>query len=102
MNDAWVHRQQAVIDATTRAINANTAAMAQWSQQQIARAQNQMHAMSQQSEAFDRILTGNSPYTDGAGNTYNLDNTRTQWLGPGGQTLGTGGASPGAGWTQLR
>jgi len=102
MNPDWVHQQQAVIDATTRAINANTAAMAQWSQQQIATAQNQMHAMSQQSEAFDRILTSSSPYSDGAGHTFNLDNTKTQWLGPGGRTFGTTGASPGPGWQRLQ
>ena len=60
-----------------------------------------MHARSQQSEHFDRILTGSSPYSDGAGHTFNLDNTKTQWLGPGGRTFGTTGASPG-GWQRLQ
>lgn len=101
-NPDWVRRQQAVIDAATSQVNAATAAMNQYSQQAIARSQDQMHAMMRQSEAFDRILTGSSPYADPSGTIHHLDNTRTQWFGPGGRTLGTTGASPGPGWQQLK
>ncbi len=100
-NPDWVRQEQAKIDALTRGINDWTRWSAGYSQQQIARSQQQLHMMGQQSEAFDRILTGSSPFADAAGNVYHLDNTRTQWLGPGNRTLGTSGASPGPGWQRL-
>jgi hypothetical protein len=100
-NPEWVRNQQAVIDQATRNINAITAAQAQWSQQQLANAQRQQHAMAQQSEQFDRILTNSSPYADPSGNIYHLDNTKTQWIGPGGRIAGTTGAAPGPGWQRL-
>ena len=100
-NPDWVRNQQAIIDQATRNLNAITAAQAQWSQQQLANAQRQQHAMAQQSEQFDRILTNSSPYADPAGNIYHLDNTKTQWIGPGGRIAGTTGAAPGPGWQRL-
>ncbi len=100
-NPDWVRNQQAIIDQATRNINAITAAQTQWSQQQLAHAQQQQHAMMQQSEQFDRILTNSSPYADTAGNVYHLDNTKTQWIGPGGRIAGTTGAAPGPGWQKL-
>jgi len=39
---------------------------------------------------------------DSVGNHYQLDNTKTQWIGPGGRTGDTHGASPHPRWEQLK
>jgi hypothetical protein len=101
MNPAWVSRQQAAIEQYSRGLVVNAQQTWQLGQQQLARAQQQMHAMDRQFEAFDRIIVGNSPYADSAGNMYQLDNTKTQWIGPNGRTLGTSGVSPGPAWQRL-
>jgi hypothetical protein len=102
MNPGWVEQQRAATDQYSRGLVANAQRTWQFGEEQTARAQARMHAMDKQVESFDRVLTGSSPYADAAGNTYQLDNTKTQWRGPNGQTLGTNGASPGSGWQQLR
>jgi hypothetical protein len=102
MNPAWVSSQQAAIEQYSRGLVANAQRTWQLGQQQLAHARQQMHVMDQQFESFDRVITGSSPYADAAGNTYQLDNTRTQWIGPNGQVRGTTGASPGPAWQQLQ
>jgi hypothetical protein len=101
-NPDWIRQEQAKNEAALRGINAATAANSRIAQQALASAQRTMHATAQQSEAFDRVINGSSPYVDSAGNHYQLDNTKTQWIGPGGRTVGTDGASPGPGWEQLK
>jgi hypothetical protein len=88
--------------AEMRGVNAATEANSRMAQQALASAQRTMHATAQQSEAFDRVINGSSPYVDSAGHCFQLDNTKTQWIGPGGRTVGTDGASPGPGWEQLK
>jgi hypothetical protein len=101
-NPVWIRQEQAKIAAVLRGVNAATEANSRIAQQALASAQRTMHATAQQSEAFDRVINGSSPYVDSAGHRFQLDNTKTQWIGPGGRTVGTDGASPGPGWEQLK
>jgi hypothetical protein len=58
--------------------------------------------LAQQSEEFDRIMTGSNLYVDRAGHVHHLDNTKTQRIAPDGRIMGTSGAPPGPEWRQLR
>ena len=49
-----------------------------------------------------RSSDGSSPCVDSVGNHYELDNTKTQWIGPGSRTVATDGASSSPGWKQLK
>jgi hypothetical protein len=101
-NPEWIRQEQAKNDAALRGINAATEANSRFTQGALASARSKMHATAQQSEAFDRVINGSSPYVDSVGNHYPLDNTKTQWIRPGGRTIGTNGASPGPGWDKLK
>lgn len=101
-NPEWLRVEQAKIEAAARGVNDATAAMVQMDQQALARAQRTMRATQRQGEAFDRVINGSSPYVDAAGNTYQLDNTKTEWITPDGRIVGTTGASPGPGSQQLK
>jgi hypothetical protein len=101
-NPQWVSMEQAKQNQVVNHINASTAATIQYSQASIAAANARMQSTLRQGEQFDRILTGRSPYTDSSGRHYDLDNTKTQWVDQSGHTMGTTGASPGPGWTQLQ
>lgn len=83
-NPDWIRQEQAKNEAALRGINAATEANSRIAPQALASAQRTMHATAQQSEAFDRVINGSSPYVDSVGNHYQLDNTKTQWIGPGG------------------
>ena len=101
-NPQWVSLEQAKQNQVVNHINASTAATIQYSQASIAAANARMQSTLRQGQQFDRILTGRSPYTDSSGRHYDLDNTKTQWVDQSGHTMGTSGASPGPGWTQLQ
>lgn len=103
INPAWARQEQAKEEAVVRGINAATEANTQVAKAAVAAAERKMHATLQQGEAFDRVITGNSPYADSVGNHYQLDNTKTQWLCSGGRTVGTmRDLSPGPGCEKLQ
>jgi hypothetical protein len=99
----WVKEQQARVDQATRNLNAITAAQQRAFESNLANAQAQQRAMTQQYNAFDQVLTQTGTFADASGNRYTLSNTQAyHWIGPGGKTMETNSANaPGAGWTQL-
>jgi hypothetical protein len=104
IDPTWLSNQtQATIDGSRR-LNAWTMQMIQTSEQHRAAMNQRQAQFDRQFEAFDRIITGTSPYADAAGNVYHLDNTRPyHWVGPNGQTMATSGpAAPGINWQALR
>jgi hypothetical protein len=101
-NPQWLRQEQAKYENVLRGINVATNANSKIAQGALASAQRTMQATARQSEAFSRALNGSSPYVDSVGRHFQLDNTKTQWIGPGGRTVGTNGASPGPGWEQLK
>jgi hypothetical protein len=115
-DQAWVSREQAAVaqlqqrlDASTQQLNAAAAQQAAGMQQtwqdigarQRAHCQREMSIMDRQFESFDRVITNISPFADDYGNTHMLENTKTQWIGPYGRTIGTDGASPGPEWRRM-
>jgi hypothetical protein len=113
---AWVSRERAAVAQLQQSVDAGTqqhlaAAVQQaagvqqawqdFSARQRAHCQREMSIMDRQFESFDRVITGVSPFADDYGNTYMLDNSKTQWIGPYGRTIGNDGASPGPEWRKM-
>jgi len=116
VDQAWESRELAAVAQLQQSLDASTqqhlAAAAQqaagvqqawqdFSARQRAHCQREMSIMDRNFESFDRVITGVSPFADDYGNTYMLDNTKTQWIGPYGRTIGNDGASPGPEWRKM-
>jgi hypothetical protein len=104
-NDAqWVREQQGRVDQATRNINTITAAQQGAFERNLANAQAQQRAMTQQYNAFSEVQTQTGTFVDTSGHRYTLSNTQPyHWIGPGGKTAETASPNPpGAGWTQLQ
>jgi len=105
VDPGWMQQQQRVMDAVARHIVTMTQQQIQQNEQVLASQRARMHSMDQQFEAFDRVITGTSPYVDPSGNVHEgLDNTKQyQWIGPNGTTLGTNSPfAPGVGWQRMQ
>lgn len=101
----WVRAQQARVDQATRNLNAITAAQQGAFERNLANAQAQQRAMTQQYNAFSEVQTQTGTFVDGGGHRYVLPNTQSyHWVGPGGKTAETSSPTPpaGGGWTQLK
>jgi hypothetical protein len=100
----WVREQQARVDQATRNLNTITAAQQGAFERNLANAQAQQRAMTQQYNAFNEVQTLTGTFADAAGHRYTMSNTQPyHWVGPGGKTMETSSPSaPGPGWTQLQ
>lgn len=104
ISPAWLNRQQAMTAQVAYAIDASTQQVIELGEQNLANARRRQHQFDQQFEAFDRIITGVSPYADPSGNIRDGDNTKPyHWIGPGGRTAATEGPDhpPGFGWQPM-
>jgi len=100
----WVRDQQARVDQATRNILIVTEGQKAAFASNLANAQAQQRAMTQQYNAFNEVQTQTGTFVDTSGHRYTLSNTQPyHWIGPGGKTLETASPNPpGAGWTQLQ
>jgi hypothetical protein len=103
LDPEWARAQQAMTQRAAHEIDVSTQNLIAASERNMAAARARQNQFDQQFEAFDRIITGTSPYADSAGNVYQMDNTQLyHWAGPGGRTTTTNGpAAPGLGWQPL-